>query len=29
MGIMDKIGRTVMQGLAGNLNEMTPEARLQ
>ena len=29
MGIMDKIGGTVMQGLAGNLNEMTPEALLQ
>lgn len=29
MGFMDKIGGTVMQGLAGNLNEMTPEALMQ
>lgn len=29
MGFMDKIGGTVMQGLAGNLNEMMPEALMQ
>lgn len=29
MGFMDKIGGAVMQGMAGNLNEMTPESLMQ